>query len=82
MSALDLQAGWFDDVNFLSDSFVDMTLVVFAARATMWLAWDTPRGNRFLRFLGLTPDRVLHGPFRRSLQWWLHVNEAGQDRDA
>jgi hypothetical protein len=82
LSMQDLSAKPFDDFLFLSNWFVDMTRAAFVIRTIMWLAWDTSRGDKLLRFCGFPRALVLNGPFSGMLQWWFHIDSTGKDRDA
>lgn len=53
-----------------------------AFRGIAWALWSPDR-SRFARDqFGLTDANIFHGRFNKVLQWFLHLDEHGKDRDA
>ena len=71
----------FDGFSILGVS-VGWIYVFVTLRGIAWALWSPERSRVAREQLGITEASVIHGPLRRVLQWFLHLDENGKDRDA
>jgi cytochrome b len=64
------------------EAVVGYIYVFVAFRAIAWALWSPDRSRFAREHFGLSEANVIRGRFRAILQWFLHLDEQGKDRDA
>jgi len=49
-------------------------------RFFFWLAWTSPRGDRFFQVVGLSRARILNGFGSGFLRWYCYVDADGREK--